>query len=113
AFIIPVAANRHFSRGSPTCTTAARISGAPSMRVNVVWRWKVEECPQPTASSICRSSPPEAFAERRDALLNRVEGAKSFLSGSIFASKFTKGQCRSPGDHWAWEAQRELLDSWR
>src|SRR5712691_9240164 len=28
--------------------------------------------------------------------------AQSFQSGGIVASKFTKGQCGSPDDYWAW-----------
>ena len=34
----------------------SRISGAPSMQVNVAWRWKADESPQPTGSSIWGSS---------------------------------------------------------
>src|SRR5262249_38694934 len=30
------------------------------------------------------------------------EHITSLKSGDIFASKFTKGQCSSPGDYWAW-----------
>jgi hypothetical protein len=46
---------------------------------NVAWRWKGDEDPQPTGSSICRSSPQEAFAEWGHALpLNRVECAFFF-----------------------------------
>jgi hypothetical protein len=30
----------------------------------VAWKWKADAYPQQTGSSICRSSPPEAFDER-------------------------------------------------
>src|SRR6267378_8469185 len=32
----------------------------------------------------------------------RHENIKLFKSGGIFASRFTKGQYRSLGEHWAW-----------
>src|SRR5262249_18309480 len=44
------------------------------MPVSVVWKWKADEYPQPTGSSISRSSPQEAFDEQGYLLpLNRVE----------------------------------------
>src|SRR6266446_9813893 len=33
------------------------------MRGSLVLKWKADDYPQPTGSSICRSSPPEAFDE--------------------------------------------------
>src|SRR5262249_23187317 len=44
------------------------------MPVSVVWKWKADEYPPPTGSSISRSSPQEAFDEQGYLLpLNRVE----------------------------------------
>src|SRR5262249_23413668 len=47
------------------------------MPVSVVWKWKADEEPQPTGSSISRSSPQEALDEQGYLLpLNRVECGK-------------------------------------
>ena len=57
--------------------TSSHINVEPSMPVSVVWKWKADEYPQPTGSSISRSSPQEAFDEQGYLLpLNRVECAK-------------------------------------
>src|SRR5215475_14959103 len=72
--ITPKGANRHFCAGWPICTTWPRISVELSMPVSVVWKWKADEYPPQTGSSISRSSPQEAFDEQGYLLpLNRVE----------------------------------------
>src|SRR5207244_10247312 len=63
-FTTQAGVNGHFSRGSPTCTTSFRISGAPSMPVSVAWKWKADAYPPQTGCLICRSSPRAAFDER-------------------------------------------------
>src|SRR5262249_40797956 len=44
------------------------------MQVNVAWRWKADAYPQPTGSSICRSSPQAAFAERGTPFTTKLGG---------------------------------------
>src|SRR5262245_51208888 len=60
--------DRRFWQGSPTYTTSYHISVGPRMLASVVWKWKAGAYPHQTGCSICRSSPPEAFDERRHAL---------------------------------------------
>ena len=60
----PEGSQQAFLTGSRTCITSSRISVEPSMPANVGWKWKADAYPQPTGSSICRSSPPEAFDQR-------------------------------------------------
>ena len=59
-----VGANRRFSQGWRTSTTWCPISVGPSMPASVAWKWKADEYRHATGSSICKSSPLEAFDER-------------------------------------------------
>ena len=81
--ITQAAANRRFSRDSHTCITWCPINVEPSMRGSVAWKSKAAESPQPTGSSICRSSPQEAFAERgHPPPRNSVECGKNYYKNS-------------------------------
>src|SRR5262247_447144 len=60
----PAGSQQAFLKGLPTCTTWSPISAGPSMRGSVAWKWRADEYPPRIGSSICRSSPQEAFAER-------------------------------------------------
>ena len=67
------------------------------MPVSVVWKWKADEYPQPTGSSISRSSPQEAFDEQGYLLpLNRVE-CGIFQSHAANEGAQVLGQRGAPG----------------
>ena len=57
--IIPAAASRRFLRASLslTCTIWCHISDEPSMPGSLAWKWRVEESPPETGSSMSKSSP--------------------------------------------------------
>src|SRR5262245_40980177 len=76
-----MATNRRFAEGWHTYTIWSPISTGPSMRDSVVWKWRAAESPLQIGSSICKSSPPEAFDERGHTLpLNPVECGKDYYS---------------------------------
>ena len=63
-FHIPGGSQQAFLTGWRTSTTWYPISAGPSMPGSVAWKWRADEYPPQTGSSICRSSRQEAFDER-------------------------------------------------